>query len=163
MKQKLIVTAAVATMLAGMAFAQRPGRMAGQQAQRNPQRMQQRHVERLATVLGLTDAQKQQAAAIFASAAEQNRALRPQIGTAEASLREAVKTNNTAQIDSLAAEIGRLHGQLRAIQAKTQAQFYALLTTEQRDKYDALRPGRPGRGRPGPGMGAGPMGPPPAK
>lgn len=159
MHKRLVATAALAAMAVGLAYAQAPGRTRrlaqGQRAQTNAEQMQQRHVQRLATLLDLTEAQKQQTAAIFENARQQASAVAPQVRTAETSLRDAVKANNVAQIDSLAAEIGRLHGQMRAIRAKSDAEFYALLTPEQRQKYDELRPGpmmrMPGPGRPGPG------------
>ncbi len=153
MQQRVVVAVALAAMVAATAFAQQQARVrqgAGQQ-------MRERRIQRLATILSLTDAQKQQASSIFTNAMQEAAAIRPSTRTAQTSLREAIKTNNVAQIDSSAEEVGRLQGQLRAIHAKAAAAFYALLTPEQRAKYDALRPGEGMRG-PGPGMRPGPRG-----
>ena len=69
-------------------------------------------------------------------------------------MQTAIKGNALGTIDSLAASTGTVEGQLLAIQAKADAAFYALLTAEQKTKYDSMPQGRgPG------GRGPGPMGP----
>lgn len=141
MHRRLAITAALAAMAAGTVFAQAPGRANRPMQGQRMEQMQQRRIQRLATLLELTEAQKQQAASIFTDARKQGSALMPQMRTAHTSLREAIKSNDTAQIDAAAAEIGRLHGQMRAIHAKSTAAFYNLLTPEQRQKFDELKPG----------------------
>lgn len=110
----------------------------------------------LAGALSLTDTQKEQAKAIFDAAAQASETLHGEMATARANLNSAVKANAAeTQIDTLAAAIGTIESRLIAIHAKAQAKFYALLTAEQKSKFDALGEHRgPGRG-PGPGM-AGP-------
>ena len=72
---------------------------------------------------------------------------RPCNETARASLKDASKSNSTANIDSLSTQIGTLTGQLTAIQSKADAAFYALLTADQKTRYDAVGSGRgPGGG-----------------
>jgi len=107
----------------------------------------------LAGYLSLTDAQKTQAQAIFDAAATATETARGQADSARTALTTAIKANaSEAELDRLSAAIGVNHGQITAIQAKAQAKFYALLTTEQKAKYDA-------RGGMGAGMGGGPRGP----
>jgi hypothetical protein len=50
-------------------------------------------------------------------------------------------------IDQAAATIGNVSAQLTAIDAKAEAAFYALLTADQRARYDELGNGGPRRGR----------------
>lgn len=165
MKKRLVILAAVVVASAGMLAAQAPGRRgggrgAGQGTPPAQGQMQQRHLDRLATLLELTPAQKEQASQIFASTAQQSAPLREKMQVAESSLREAVKTNNPVAIDNHAAEVGRLMGEMRAVHAKAAAEFYQSLTAEQRTKWDSLRGGPgmfPGGMRMGPG-GMSPMG-----
>lgn len=83
--------------------------------------------------LNLSDAQKEQAKAIFSASREANRALEQQMRDARQALNTAVKNGATdAQIDQLAVPIGPLSSQLAAAQAKTFAKFYAILTPEQK-------------------------------
>ncbi|MEP7365824.1 MAG: Spy/CpxP family protein refolding chaperone [Acidobacteriota bacterium] len=104
----------------------------------------------LAGYLSLTDAQKTQAKAIFDAAATATETARGTLDGAHTALQTAVKANaSDAELDRLSAAIGTIQGQITAIQAKAQAKFYALLTAEQKTKYDA---------RPMGGMG-GPRGP----
>lgn len=117
-----------------------------------------RRLNFLAGYLSLTDSQKAQAQTIFDNAATASETVRGQMESARTNLKTAVKANAAAaEIDRLSAVIGTLHGQATAIQAKAEAQFYALLTTDQKAKYDEM-PG-PGAGGPGgPGGGRGPSG-----
>ncbi len=108
-------------------------------------------VDFLAGFLSLTDAQKTQAQAIFDAASAATETARGQSEAARTALNAAVKANQSdAEIDRLAAAIGVIAGQTTAIQAKAQAKFYALLTAEQKAKYDEMS-NRGGRGRPGRG------------
>jgi Spy/CpxP family protein refolding chaperone len=107
----------------------------------------------LAGYLTLTDAQKTAATAIFAAAETASETARGSLTAARTALNTAVKANaSDAELDRLAAAVGVIDGQLAGIQAKAQAKFYALLTAEQKTKYDALQaergPGGPGGRRP---------------
>ena len=102
-------------------------------------RMNGRHIEMLATQLGLTDSQKEQAKTIFADARKAAEPIGAQMKTAHESLQAAVKENKSdAELDRLAAAQGALTGQLAAAYAKAFAKFYAILTPEQREKADTL-------------------------
>jgi Spy/CpxP family protein refolding chaperone len=102
----------------------------------------------LAGYLSLTDAQKTQAKTIFDAANTATETARGQLDAAQEALATAVKANRSdAELDRLAAATGVIQGQITAIRAKANAKFYALLTTEQKAKYDAMGD----RGSRGPG------------
>lgn len=117
----------------------------------------QMQVNRLASLLNLTEAQKTSALSIFTTEYTNVQTPQTNLQTAQTSLRDAIKANNSAQIDSLAATIGQATTQITSIHAKADATFYALLTTDQKAIYDARGGGR-GRGPGGMGSGGG-MGP----
>ncbi len=106
----------------------------------------------LAGYLSLTDSQKSQAKTIFDAATTAAATADGQLTAAHDALTVAVKANRAdSELDRLAAAVGMIHGQLEAMRAKALAKFYALLTAEQKTKYDAMgnRQGR-GAGRGGP-------------
>lgn len=114
-------------------------------------------VDFLAGYLSLTDSQKEQAKTIFDAADTASKTLQGQFSSARTALSDAVKAGKPdADLDSLAAATGVIQGQLAAVQAKAQARFYALLTADQKAKYDNMR----GRGGPGGSPGGGPGGGP---
>ena len=95
-----------------------------------------RHV---ADALGLTDAQKEQAKAIFQGAREESQPLAAQLKQNHKAVADAVKTGKSeAEIQQLAQSQGPLLGQLAGIHAKAMAKFYGILTPEQRDKADKM-------------------------
>ena len=149
MIEKLTSVMGAATVLAGLAFAQGPGG-----APPDPQTVIQMRVDRLATSLSLTDAQKTKAMEIFADALSASQSLQPDFEGNRQSLADAVKKNDTAAITTLSMTAGTLSGQLTAINTKAEAAFYATLTPDQQAKYDAQPHGGPG----GP-MGFGGFGP----
>ncbi|MEZ5355873.1 MAG: Spy/CpxP family protein refolding chaperone [Bryobacteraceae bacterium] len=150
-KRRTLMAAAAILMAAPLvpsAMAQGPGGPRGGRGNR---------LDFLAGYLALTDAQKTQAQSIFDAASTASETARGQSEAARTALEAAVKANQSdAEIDRLAAAIGVIHGQVTAIQAKAQAKFYALLTAEQKTKYDALHD-RAGDGPRGP-RGRGPGG-----
>jgi len=122
----------------------------------DPATQAQMRVNRLASELSLTDAQKASALTIFTNAITAAQAAQTNVQTARTALTAAVKANNTAGIDQASATLGTLSGQLTAINAKADAAFYAILTSAQQTLYDATPHGGPG-GPGGPG-GFGPRG-----
>ena len=107
----------------------------------------------LAGYLSLTDSQKTQAQAIFDAASTANETARGQLTAANDALKAAIKANKTdAELDQLAAAVGAVQGRMAGNSAKASAKFYALLTAEQKAKYDAM--GERGGG-PGPRSGSG--------
>ena len=147
-------------MSTALVFAQPPG--AGSGTPPDPTTMIQNRVARLTTLLGLTTSQQTQATTIFTNAFTAGQSLHTTLQTDQQTMQTAVKANDTATIDQTAAAIGGLQGQLAAINAKSNAAFYAILTADQKTKFDALPHGGggPGFGPPGPHGMAGP--PPPA-
>jgi Spy/CpxP family protein refolding chaperone len=148
---------AVAALSAISALAQGSGT---QRQQPTPEQMVERRVERLTTLLNLTASQQTQLKTIFTEEATAQTALRPQREAAQTELKDSVENNlPEPQIERVAQQVGTVHGQMVAIQAKAQAKFLNALTKEQRDKLQALPQG-PGMGGPGRGPGGpGGMGP----
>ncbi|MBI2690131.1 MAG: Spy/CpxP family protein refolding chaperone [Acidobacteria bacterium] len=101
----------------------------------------------LAGYLSLTDSQKAQAKTIFDAAATALTTAQGQMTAAREALTAAVKANKTdSELDRLAAAVGVVQGSIAAINAKAETKFYALLTAEQKAKYDAMPTGGPRRG-----------------
>ncbi len=93
----------------------------------------------LSGYLSLTDAQKTQAKTIFDAAHTASTSARGALTAAHDALTAAVKANKAdSELDRLAAAAGVVEGQIAAIHAKANAKFYALLTPEQKSKYDTL-------------------------
>lgn len=89
--------------------------------------------------LGLTDQQKAQAKTIFDAAATATTTAEGQLTAARDALTAAIKANKPdADLDRLSAAVGTIHGQILAIHAKAETKFYALLTADQKTKYDAF-------------------------
>jgi hypothetical protein len=145
---KTIPVLSAIAMSAALVFAQGPG------TPPDPQTMAQMRVNSLTAQLSLTDAQKATALSIYTNAYTASQTIQTSLQTNRQSISAAVITNNTATIDQLSLAAGTLNGQLTAINAKAEAAFYAILTTDQQKIYATLPPGG---GRGGPGF----MGPPP--
>jgi len=125
----------------------------------DPATMVQRRVKFLTTLLSLTDAQASQATTIFTNAQTAASSLETSLRDARQAMAAAVKNNDTAAIDTQATSAGTMMGQLMAIQGKANAAFYAILTADQKTKFDQLGHGfGPGFGPGGMGGGMGPMG-----
>jgi Spy/CpxP family protein refolding chaperone len=120
----------------------------------DPATIVQNQVSRLTTLLSLTTAQAAQATTIFTNAQTTITPLRTSLATDHDALQTAIKSNATSTIDTVAANIGLLTGQIQAIQGKANAAFYAILTADQQAKLDQI-----GFGGFGPGLG-GPHPPP---
>jgi Spy/CpxP family protein refolding chaperone len=150
--KNIINLAAVGVLATGLMLGAQ-GQGTGTEAQGHGERRGNR-IEMLATVLNLTDAQKEQAKTIFAGARQSSQSLRQDLRKNQDALAAAVKANDEAQIDSLAATQGNLTSQMTAIQAKAFASFYNILTPEQKEKADKLHQNMTGffGHRGGPGM-----------
>src|SRR4051812_4858431 len=108
-----------------------------------------RRLQFLTTLLTLTTSQASQATTIFTNEAAAVTAIQTNLDTARTSLKTAIQSNSTAQIDQLSSQIGTYQGQLLAADSKAEAAFYALLTADQKTKYDAIGAGHGGPGGPG--------------
>jgi Spy/CpxP family protein refolding chaperone len=85
--------------------------------------------------LNLTDAQKQQARAIFKEARQSSQAVQQQLKQSREALAAAVKAGAPdAEIDRLTSSMSPLLAQSMAIHTKAFAKFYATLTPEQKTK-----------------------------
>jgi Spy/CpxP family protein refolding chaperone len=148
-KRTLIYTAAALLLTAGLVFTQapgpgNPGSPAGWLANR---------LDRVATVLSLTDDQKAQVKTIFDNALGQSKSLFPQMRQNRQAIEQLVKSGTTGaafdtQLQTLASTQASLASQRTVIYAKALAQVWNLLTPAQQEKaaqlHDLLRPGRGG-------------------
>ena len=103
-----------------------------------PANMAQHQVLRYTTLLTLTPAQIEQATTYFTAEATAHQNARASEHTAHQALEAAVKANDAAVIQSTAATLGQMSGEMMAAHALAQAQFYAILNTEQKTKFDQL-------------------------
>lgn len=102
------------------------------QHQRNPQMMMQK----LTSDLNLTADQQAKAQAIFDQSRQQRKALAPKLREERGAVLNAIKTDNTRQIDRVIQENSQVNAQAREIHAKAMAKFYAMLTPDQKAKMD---------------------------
>ena len=115
-----------------------------------PAAIAQRQVERYTTLLTLSSAQVEQATTIFTTEATTDQGSRASERAAHQALEAAIKANDTATIQSTATTLGQMSGEMMAAHALARAQFYALLTADQKTKYAQLEEehmmGGPGHG-----------------
>ena len=95
--------------------------------------------ERFAEKLGLTDAQKQQVKTLQTNFREQNKAFFDSGRQTREDMRAAKQANDTTKLEALKATMKAQHEQMKQIQATQTAQIVALLTPEQKAKYDAIK------------------------
>lgn len=93
----------------------------------------------VAEFLGLTEAQQADIKKIRTAARGQSQPLRKQLRDNRKALGEAVKSGETANIEALATEHGKLRGQLVAIGAKTRVDVKNVLTPEQQQKWTSFQ------------------------
>jgi Spy/CpxP family protein refolding chaperone len=98
----------------------------------------QRRSAWIANYLNMTDAQKAQAKAEFQAARASMQPVRQQLSQLRQQMMQAVKANDTAQIQQLSAQEGSLRGQLLAAHSEVLAKVYSNLTPAQRAKADQL-------------------------
>jgi Spy/CpxP family protein refolding chaperone len=144
-KRTLICTAAALLLTAGLVFTQATS--AGPGAKLAD------HLNRIAVILNLTDAQKTQVQAIFENALTQSTVLFPQMRQNRQAIEQLVKSGATGaafdtQLQTLANTQASLTSQTTVIYAKALAQVWNLLTPDQQAKaaqlHDLLRPGMGG-------------------
>jgi hypothetical protein len=141
MKSKWFQFAAAGVLAAGMTFvyAETPAQHQSQQKSATRQQWAQRRFDRMATYLNLTDAQKAQAHTFMQQARDSAKALAPQLKANRQAMAAAVKADNTADIERLSAEKGRLMGKMTAAHTEAFAKLYQTLTPDQRAKADQMR------------------------
>jgi Spy/CpxP family protein refolding chaperone len=118
----------------------------------SPASIAQHEVQRYTTLLSLTSTQVEQATTIFTTEATARQNSWASEKAAHQTLETAIKNNDTATIQSTAATLGQMQGEQLAAHASAQAQFYAILTADQKTKFGELEQehmmGGPGRGGP---------------
>ena len=135
-----------ALLASSMAFAQGPGG----RGQGGPG-----GVERIANELGLAAGQKTQIQTILNGQRAAAQPLQSDMQTLQAGIQTAVKDNNKAQIETLSAQLGVLQGKMASARYASEAEIYALLTSDQKSKADTAFPnglmggGMGGQGGPG--------------
>ena len=136
MKSSFALRAVIGLLpLALMPFAQ------AQQAPHTPPTpavMAQHQVQRYTTLLTLTPAQAEQATTFFTTEATARQNSHTAERTAHQALEAAIKANDTATIQSTSTTLGQMQGEQMAAHALAQAQFYAILTADQKSKYSEL-------------------------
>jgi Spy/CpxP family protein refolding chaperone len=125
-----------AAFTSALVFAQSSD-VAPQHTRPTPAQMVQRQVQMRTTLLSLTADQQAQATTIFTNAAA-NPTSHATMRTAETALKTAIQNNDLAGIEQNATAMGNLHAQELVAHAKAEAAFYALLTPEQKTKYNQL-------------------------
>jgi Spy/CpxP family protein refolding chaperone len=115
-----------------------------------PAAFAQRQVQRYTTLLTLNANQVEQATTFFTTEATTQQNSRASERTAHQALEAAIKANDTATIQSTSTTLGQMSGEMMAAHALARAQFYAILTADQKTKYSQLEQehmmGGPGRG-----------------
>jgi Spy/CpxP family protein refolding chaperone len=133
MRQQFVKIITAAALAAGMALAQ----AAAPGPAPNPPAAQRHFASqcfgRLSRKLNLTDAQKQQAEAIFRDARMTAKPVREQVRANRQALLAAAKAGNSeSRIQQIASQQGELLGQMVAIRMQAYSHFCQLLTPEQR-------------------------------
>jgi Spy/CpxP family protein refolding chaperone len=115
-----------------------------------PAAIAQRQVQRYTTLLTLNSNQVEQATTIFTTEATTEQNSRTSERAAHQAMEAAIKANDTATIQSTATTLGQMSGEMMAAHALARAQFYNLLTADQKTKYSQLEQehmmGGPGHG-----------------
>ena len=114
---------------------------AGPQAEHaplSPEQMAQHQVQRYTTLLSLSPAQVEQATTLFTAEATARSGQHATERAAHEALEAAIKANDKEIIQSTATAMGQKSGEMMAAHALLQAQFYAMLTAEQKAKYSEL-------------------------
>ena len=117
-----------------------------------PAMMAQHQVQRYTTLLSLNPAQVEQATTFFTAEATARENAHANQRAAHQALEAAIKSNDTATIQSTAATLGQMETEMLTAHSMAQAQFYAMLSTDQKAKFSELEGGHmmfgPGRGGP---------------
>ncbi len=104
----------------------------------SPAAMAQRQVQRYTTLLTLTPAQVEQATAFFTTEATARQNSHASERTAHQAMEAAIKANDTATIQSTANTMGQIETEQLAAHSLARAQFYNILTADQKAKLSEL-------------------------
>jgi Spy/CpxP family protein refolding chaperone len=103
-----------------------------------PAVISQHHVQRYSTLLTLNANQVEQATTIFTTEATTAQNARTTEHSAHQAMETAIKANDTAAIQSTSATLGQISAERENAHALARAQFYAILTADQKTKYSQL-------------------------
>jgi protein CpxP len=95
--------------------------------------------ERMAEKLNLSDAQKQQIKDIRQSSKEQNKAFFESFHATMKQFHEAKKADDTAKVESLRGTMEAQRTQMQAIRKAERDRILAILTPDQRAKFEAMK------------------------
>jgi Spy/CpxP family protein refolding chaperone len=142
MRYSFLKYAAVATLSAGMIFAQATTgtpRAGAAKNEEGPGCSMYGRLEHMSQMLNLNATQQEQAKTIFQNARQTAEPIRQELKDNRQKLEAAAKVaNNDAEIQKLSREQGRLIGQMIAIRTGASAKFYQILTPDQRVKADQM-------------------------
>jgi Spy/CpxP family protein refolding chaperone len=142
---RTLLACACSLLLAGSALAQH--------TPPNPAQMAQHQVQRYTALLSLNAEQQTQATTIFTTEATSAAALMANEKSLHAALKTAITNNDAAAITQTATSLGQINGQMIALRATTQANFYQLLSGPQKEQMSAEENAHvEGRGPGAPGM-----------
>jgi Spy/CpxP family protein refolding chaperone len=103
-----------------------------------PAMIAQHQVQRYTTLLSLNANQVEQATTIFTTEATTAQNSRTTEHAAHQAMETAIKGNDTAAIQSTSATLGQISAERENAHALARAQFYAILTADQKTKYSQL-------------------------
>jgi protein CpxP len=141
--RKLITLAATVALSAGAAFSAPQSQ--GAHNDRAEQRMLHRHPARIAKVLNLTDAQKEQAKAIRQKHRSANQPVRAELRQLNEQIRAARLAKNIAEAQRLAGLREPLLARAQEAWQAERAELKSVLTAEQQSKLDELQKARQAR------------------
>lgn len=141
-KNKWMTMAAVLALSTSLAIAAPGGEGHGK---RGGKRGHGEFGARFAENLNLTDAQKEQIKTIRTNNREQNKAFFEQSRATFEQFRAAKKAGDTAKMEQLRPALERLRAQMKQFRDAERQQILALLTPDQRAKFDALEAEREAR------------------
>ncbi len=95
--------------------------------------------ERMAAKLNLTDAQKQQIKDVNQSFFNENKAFFESTRDTRRQIREAKEAGDTARLESLKATAQSQHAQMKQLRGAKMQRIEALLTSEQRAQWQAMK------------------------
>jgi len=95
-------------------------------------------LQRLTRRLNLTADQQTRVKAIFADSRQQAKALAPQLRQERTALKAAMKTDSESQIDQITQQNAQLTAQVEAMHVKAMAKVYAILSSDQKAKFDRM-------------------------
>jgi Spy/CpxP family protein refolding chaperone len=133
--KRYLIAATIFGAMATMAIAQTPAPSAAPAAAPVHARVRRQMMRELA----LTPEQKQQAKTILQNTRQQAQPLAQQLHQNRQALTAAVQAGDSAKIQQLSNTMGSLEGQVLAIRSAGRAQFFALLTPDQKAKAAAFR------------------------